>query len=175
MYGNEGQQNSLATAGPSDRIAASNELGLRPLMRAVEGWLNRGIISQLEPDFEIHFAGFDAKTEDQKLDMDLKAVKAFRTVNEIRAAYDLEPIDSPAADMILDPTYMNTAWQMSMQDEEGEEGEGQEQAEEGPGDFDLDALFADAGIGSDEPEEQPEEAPMDKSFRAKRSVSVEVE
>ena len=182
MYGNEGHQNSLATGGPTDRISASNELGLRPLMRAVEGWLNRGIIHRLDPDFEIHFAGFDAKTEDQKLDMDLKAIKAFRTVNEIRAAYDLGPIDSPAADMILDPTYMNTAWQMSMNEEGEEGGEGGEGEEGGEMDFDLDALFANAGVGEEEPEPEPELEPepepepaFGKSLSKKRVVSVEVD
>ena len=176
QFGNEGQNNSLATGGPTERITASRELGLRPLLRAVQGWLNRGVIYEMAPDFELEFVGFDAKTEEQKLDMDIKSVKHFRTINEVRAMWDMEKLDSDVGDMVLDPTYINTAWQMSMQEEEG----GEEEDPTGGGEFDYASLFGDMGGGAEEEdlaEEAPaEEAPTEAFARSRRrAVSVEVE
>ena len=96
--------------------------------------------------------------------------------------YDMEPIDSPVADMILDPTYINTAWQMSMQEEQEEEGGAEEGGAED--DFDIDGLLSNAGFGSSddaaEEQEEPEQAPPEVQAneflgKALRHVSVEVE
>jgi len=142
--------------------------------------MNESVIQKMYPDYCLEFVGFDAKSEDAKLEFDVKTVKAFRTINEVRAMYDMEPLDTPVADMILDPTYINTAWQMSM-NEEGEEEEGMPGEEEGGG-FDIEGLLAGAGYGGDEPEqeEQLDEPPPEiqaNEFlgKALRQVSVEVD
>ena len=182
VYGPEGQSHQLNQKSPMDRILASKERGLRPLIRSVERWINESVIQRMYPDYCLEFVGFDAKSEDAKLEFDVKTVKAFRTINEVRAMYDMEPIDSPVADMILDPTYINTAWQMSMQAEQEEEGGAEEGGAED--DFDIDGLLSNAGFGSsdDAPEEQeePEQAPPEVQAneflgKALRHVSVEVE
>ncbi len=162
VYGQEGQSHSLNQKSPMDRIIASRERGLRPLLRNVAGWLNDYVISRITDEYVLEFVGFDATAESDKMDMDIKSVKAFRTINEVRAMYDMEPIDSPVADMILDPTYINTAWQMGMED--GGEGEGEdpnpggeqeepidgEEPEEPEEDeFDLEALFGGSGLDFD--------------------------
>jgi hypothetical protein len=186
IYGPEGQSHQLNQKSPMDRILASKERGLRPLIRSVERWLNRGLIQKMYPEYRLEFVGFDAKSEDAKLEFDIKTVKAFRTINEVRAMYDMEPIESPVADMILDPTYINTAWQMSMNDQgggpEGEGGpEGGPEGEGGEEDFDLDSLLSDAGVAGDAPEPEEAEAPppevqaneaIGKALR--RNVQVEV-
>ncbi len=181
VYGPEGQSHQLNQKSPMDRILASKERGLRPLIRSVERWINESLIQKMYPEYCIEFVGFDAKSEDAKLEFDVKTVRAFRTINEVRAMYDMEPIDSPVADMILDPTYINTAWQMSMNEEGGEE-EGMEGAPEEEEGFDLDGLLSNAGFGGnfvdDEPE--PTEAPPEVQAnefigKALRRVSVEVD
>lgn len=185
VYGPEGQSHQLNQKSPMDRILASKERGLRPLIRSVERWMNESIIQKMYPDYCIEFVGFDAKSEDAKLEADIKTVKAFRSINEVRAMYDLEPLESPVADMILDPTYINTAWQMSMQ-EEGEDGEEPMQGEEPEEDsFDVDAFLSEAGYGGsfggdDEAEQEPTEAPPEVQAneaveKALRWVTVEVD
>jgi len=168
VYGSEGQSHSLNEKSPMDRVLASKERGLRPLIRSVERWMNEFIIQKAYPDYCIEFAGFDARTEDAKLEFDIKTVKSFRTINEVRAIYDLKPIDSPVADMILDPTYINTAWQMSVAAEGEEGGEGEEAASPPGGGFDLDSIMGGGGYGGDEEE-------LDQEIeKALRQVSVEV-
>lgn len=182
VYGAENMSSALATQGPADKITASRERGLRPLLRAVQSWLNR-IIYEVDPDFEFRFAGFDAKTEEQQLDADIKSLKAFRTVNEVRAMHDLKPLDSPVADMILDPTYI----QMTMGAQEEAEGgeEGYEDEDEAEGGEEASEEPEDKEEASEEPEgdefekrevpEAPEETAKSLTAGRVKSITVEVE
>jgi hypothetical protein len=105
---------------------------LRPLLRALESWINRWIIEPLDDDLELVFVGLDAETETQRIEALNKKVRAFMTINEARAAMDLEPLENPAADMILDSSYMMQAAQG------GEDGEEPPELEEDP---DIDEEF----------------------------------
>lgn len=118
LYGAEGQTSSLNTGGVGDRITHSKEKGLRPLLRALETWINRWIVYPLAPHLELSFVGLDAQTEDKRLETINKRVKSHITVNEARAMFDLEPLENPVADMILDSTYLNLASQYLPGEEE---------------------------------------------------------
>ena len=160
QYGNEGQSQALSTQAAGDKIVMSKELGLRPLLRAIESWLNRYVVNQIDPDLMFRFKGFDQVSESQKLDADIKSVKAFRTVNEVRAMYDLEPLEDDIANMILDPTYINAVTQAKMMAEQGGDMEGggeapeEESAEEAPA-----FTFQES---EDNEEEQTQEAASDE-------------
>ena len=123
VFGTENQQAALSTGGPQQRIVASKERGLRPVLRSLQNWMNNWFVYQVDEDFRLEFVGLDSISEQEKLEMDLKAVKAYKTVNEVRQEHDLKPLDSPLADMILDPTYLNSAFAMLQQEQMGEEGE----------------------------------------------------
>ena len=97
---------------------------MRPLLRSLETWINRWIISPLAPHLELSFVGLDIESETQRLDAISKKVNSYMTVNEARAAFDLEPLDNPIADMLLNASYINAA-QMAAAGE-GEEDEGEE-------------------------------------------------
>lgn len=109
LYGAEGQSSSLNVSGPGDRIKYSREKGLRPLLRALETWINRWVIYPLAPHLELSFVGLDSQSEEKRLDTIKKRVTSHLTINEARAMFDLEPLDSPIADMILDSSYINAA------------------------------------------------------------------
>ncbi len=126
VFGNEGQSSALNQGGPAQRIEYSKEKGLRPLLRALESWVNRWIIGPIAPHLELSFVGLDTESESQRLDAISKKVNSYMTVNEARAAFDLEPIDNPIADMLLNASYINAA-QMA----------GQEGAEDDQDDADL--------------------------------------
>jgi len=151
VYGNEGQAASLSQKGPEERIVASKERGLRPLVRAVQGWMNQWVVYPVDEDFEIQFVGFDAHSESEKVELDTKAVKAFKTVNEIRAEHDLPPLEDSVADMVLDPTYVQFA--TAGGEEEGGEEEG-----------DYGSYFDDSkgDEGEDDEEKGEEEVPSGK-------------
>jgi hypothetical protein len=120
LYGAEGQTSSLNVGGTGDRITFSKEKGLRPLLRALESWVNRWIIYPMAPHLELSFVGLDAQTEEKRLETMSKRVKSHLTINEARAMFDLEPLDNPIADMILDASYINTASQYLEDDSEVE-------------------------------------------------------
>ncbi len=123
VFGTENQTASLSSGGPQQRIVASKERGLRPILRSLQNWMNNWFVYQVDEDYELEFVGLDSISEQEKLEMDMKAVKFYKTVNEIRQEHDLKPLDSPLADMILDPTYLNSAFAMLQQEQmEGEEG-----------------------------------------------------
>jgi hypothetical protein len=98
-FGETGKTHSLNQQDPSAKVLMSKEKGLRPLLRAVESWINKYIITELDDRFELIFTGMDITPPERQLEMDVKKVAAFMTVNELRAMYDMEPL--PGGDIIL--------------------------------------------------------------------------
>ena len=125
LFGAEGQSSALTQKGPSERIQFSKEKGLRPLLRALESWINRWIITPIAPHLELAFVGLDVESEQSRIDSVSKRVKAYMTINEARAMFDLEPLENPAADMLLDASYMNAA-AMNAAEEEPQEDDNEE-------------------------------------------------
>lgn len=102
-FGNEGQTSSLSEGSGESRLASSKDKGLRPLLRAVQSWINQYIIRQLDEELEFVFTGMDSTPAEKQLDMDVKKVSSFMTVNELRKQYDLPEL--PGGDIILNPVY----------------------------------------------------------------------
>lgn len=122
----------------------SKDKGLRPLLDHIADCVNRNIVWDLEPDFEFTWAGFDAKAEEKEREARIAEVKAYKTLDQVRAELDDPPLPNGLGDVILDPTYLQ--WAMSKQqqqqpppEEGGDDGElltpGQEpgEGEEGMG------------------------------------------
>jgi len=110
-FGQVGVKSTLNQADPASKVLMSKEKGLRPLLRAIEVWLNKYVVNELDDRFEIVFTGMDITPPEKQLDMDVKKVTAFMTVNELRAVYDMEPLEGgdvilnqvAAASMIVPP------------------------------------------------------------------------
>lgn len=135
VYGTEGVTSTMQSAGPGERIKYSKEGGLRPLLRALEQWLNDAIVRRLDEDFQFVFAGLDALTVEEQLRLDKLAVESHKTLNEVRAEADLPKIDSPAADWPLNATFQQSAMALMQQasgaNEDGGD-EGEEAGDEAP-------------------------------------------
>ena len=86
------------------KLKASKDRGLRPLLRFYADCINRHIISRLDDKFYIDFVGLDELTEKERIELRNSQVQYFRTVNEIRADEDLEPIED--GDIILNPVFL---------------------------------------------------------------------
>jgi hypothetical protein len=112
------------------RLTASRDKGLRTLLSYLEECINYHIILDLEPsgDFEFSFIGFDRQTDDQRLTHDKQKSEFLMTVDELREAHGMEPLEDDKGDVILNQVYL----QHMQQAAQGEEGmvEG-EQPEEG--------------------------------------------
>ncbi len=106
-FGDTGVSSSLSQGGPAQKVLMSRERGLRPLLRAISYWINKYIITEMDPDLEFVFVGLDNESPADILKMDIDKVKSFMTINEVRATYDMPPIEG--GDTILDPNFMAKA------------------------------------------------------------------
>ena len=95
----------LGDGGIEDRLEHSKDKGLRPLLRFVEEVINKSIIRRFSSEYNFHFVGLDKETEQQRLELLDKAVRSFKTINELRKEKDLPALED--GDIILDPTYTN--------------------------------------------------------------------
>lgn len=90
----------------------SKDRGLQPLLRFVQTMMNEEIIYKIDPDFEFAFVGLDSKTEEQAIELRMKEVSSYKTLNEIRReADDLPPLEE--GDVPMNPVYF-TAKQIKM-------------------------------------------------------------
>jgi len=99
VYGSEGQSSSVFGADPYARVLMGREKGLRPLLRSLEAWLNKYIINQIDPNYEIRFVGLDSVMMKDKIALERHKMN-YLTINEIRAEHDLPPI--PGHDVVKD-------------------------------------------------------------------------
>jgi hypothetical protein len=111
----------LGEGGIEDRLKNSKDKGLRPLLRFIESAINRYIIRRFSADYTFNFVGLNGETEQARIELDNKQVRAFKTINEIRAKNDLDPIEN--GDIILDPTYTNYVLQKEQNDQMAQQGD----------------------------------------------------
>jgi len=109
VFGAEGSKSNFISASPMDKILQSKERGLRPLLRAIQSWIDYYVIKPTWPHLKFEFAGFDASNEREKHDMDMAAVTTYRTPNELRAERGLEPLATPIADLPLNAFFSQAA------------------------------------------------------------------
>lgn len=81
------------------RLKYSKDKGLRPLLKHIQGWINKYVIESINPNFEFLFKGMDGNDESNELDFDIKTVQYFETVNEVRKKRNMPPIKG--GDIIL--------------------------------------------------------------------------
>lgn len=130
-YGNVGQKSGLHESSNTEKVTESKERGLRPLLRFIADAINRQIIWPMNESFEFAFVGLDAHTRDEEIEINTKLVKTTRTVDEIRAEDDLEPLPEGKGEVILDPVWLQHAQGKEAGGEGfGEEGEPGEPGEE---------------------------------------------
>lgn len=164
-------------------VTESKDKGLRPLLTHLEDHLNQHMVWELNPDFEFAFTGYDSKAEDKETDRRGKQVATHRTVNEIRAEEDQEPLPGKLGDIVLNPVFMQ--WAQMQEGGEGEEG-GEEQGGFSFGDedqFDFGGEQEESkgpetgGAKNDQEVNQQsggEQQPMQKAFGPKRLKYVDI-
>lgn len=101
------------------RLKYSKDKGLKPLLKKLQFWLNKYIISQLDPTYELRFVGIDGEmTAQQELDDDIKKLSNFQSLNEIRTKRNLKPMEN--GDYPLNPMYMQMMMMSQNQASEGD-------------------------------------------------------
>lgn len=98
----------------------SQDRGLRPLLRLTEKHVNKAIIRHVDPNYKFVIIGLDAKSESEAIELSLKELQSFKTLNEVREAEQLEPV--PFGDVIPNPTYIGYRNQQEMMAAQGAQG-----------------------------------------------------
>ncbi|HNC24738.1 MAG TPA: phage portal protein, partial [Opitutaceae bacterium] len=143
-FGNTGQQSSMGSANQVEKIAESRERGLKPLIRFLFSQLNRFVIWQIDPDFEIVAQGLRSNSEKDDLELDKMRAEVYMTVDQIRACYDQPPMEDGKGACILNPTWLQFSQAAAAQ--------GQETPAADP--MDMGGLF-DAPETQQQPPQQP--------------------
>ena len=130
-----------------ERLQHSKDKGLYPLLKFIQRKLNKYIVEQINPDFELVFMGLNGMTISEELDMDIKKLNTFQTVNEIREKYELEPLEG--GDMPENATFVQ-----AKNAEEQRKQQAQMQQQQMSGGEDYSNMFVDEETGEVE-EENP--------------------
>lgn len=107
-----------------EKFEASRNKGMIPMLRFLQRFINKNIIDRLDPDYMLEFVGVAEEDQKEAQERQEKEVRYKKSVNEVRAEDDLEPIPG-ADDLILDQTYFQ--WFMQFHPEGEKLGEKQSQ------------------------------------------------
>lgn len=136
---------SLFESKNESRLKHSKDKGLYPILKFLQRKLNKYIIEQLNPEYELLFVGLNGLTIQEELEIDVKKASSLYTVNEVRKLRGDKPIDG--GDIILNPTYTQNLMMSNMNNKQNGINENQ-------------FLFND----EEDYEEDDEENPFLKSF-----------
>lgn len=189
QYGNMGQKNALAAESNKEKITESKQRGLYPLLTFLAEQINTHIIWPTNPNYELEFVGLDAGTQDDTAKLNQMRVKTTRTIDELRAEDDLEPMPDGMGEVILDPVYLQWAQIKQAQEQglpppgmnggngfngfggngNGNGDDDDDQAEAEGAAIDFDSLFGE----SDEDDEEDAEAMSEKATaRARKKAKA---
>jgi phage portal protein BeeE len=152
IYGASTGGSSMFSSRPNQgEVIESKDKGLRPLLTHIEDHINQHMIWEINPDFEFSFTGYDAKAEDKENERRGKQVTTHKTINEVRAEEDEEPLPGKLGDIILNPVF-----QAHYQAETGQ-GEGDGEEEGAGGDFGFEGDGGDFGAAFDDSDDTTDE------------------
>lgn len=162
QYGNTGQSQAMGTSPVEEKVKASKDLGLRPLVRWFFVQLNQHVIQRLNPDFEVIPCGMSEKGVEAETELLQKQTSIYLTVDEAREAAELPPIGPEGGgDAILNPTWLQWAQgkraeaQQAQMQQQGMPQPGEEGGPGGP------PLPPQNGMGSHDPDAVSGENDMD--------------
>lgn len=121
-----GANSGLFEASQAERIQNSKDKGLYPILKFIQRKINKYIVEPLDPEYEFVFMGLNGMTIEQELDMDIKKLSNFQTINEIRQKWDLPEMEV-AGDLIENSVFFqayNQEKQQQMQQEQMEAQQG---------------------------------------------------
>lgn len=136
-------RNGLFEGGQEKRLQNSKDKGLYPLLKFLQRKINKYIVEQIHPDYEFVFMGLNGMTIDQELELDIKKVQAFATINEIREKYEMKPLEG--GDIIENAVFVQSKNAAAMGAQSGDLSsggavptpDGEEEEEEPENPFDL--------------------------------------
>lgn len=101
-----GNTSALAGSDTAEKLAASKDSGLRPLLSYFENLFSDYVVSEFSDKFVFRWTGLDPQDAAQKFEMR----KLISTLNEARAEEGREPLPGPLGNAPLNPALMGV-WQ----------------------------------------------------------------
>lgn len=118
-YGNTGQAAAMGGTSTEEKLKASKDLGLRPLVQFFFNCMNQYYLQRIDPDFEAVPVGLDDRGPDAEAELLQKQTHVFLTVDEAREHVGLEPLADGKGECLLDPTWLQWAQAKEFADQEG--------------------------------------------------------
>lgn len=187
-----GSGGGIFESGNLTKLQNSKDKGLRPLLRFIEDFINKYIISRFSNQYVFSFVGVDAKTDSEIVDLDQKSVHVYKTVNEIRKEHDMGPLED--GDTILDPSFINMVNQKKMMEQQqsmmgggapGEEGEemppdeaaaeAEDDQEVNPDEEEFDYGFDDTDVDDEFADEELEESEEESEEKKGKTIKKALE
>lgn len=103
IRGGVGQQPMFMSSNEAQQ-KVSRDQGLSPLLHWYADAINRHVVWQIDPEYELYFVGLDAKTEEQNMELRAQQVQTTHMLNEVRALDGLAPV--PDGDIVLNPVFV---------------------------------------------------------------------
>lgn len=150
-----GGNSGLFEGSQAERLQHSKDKGLYPILKFIQRKINKYIVEQINPDFEFVFMGLNGMTIEKELEMDIKKIGSFATINEIREKWDMKPIDK-LGDIIENSVFyqaLNAQKQQEMQAQQMGGGFGNYEESNTPEDEDWNPFEDYEDNDSDESEE----------------------
>lgn len=119
-YGNTGQSQAMGQAPIEEKLKASRDLGLRPLVWFLFDCINEHFVNRLDPDFEAVPVGLDQAGPEAEAKLLEQQTKVFMTVDEARQAAGYDELPDGDGKCILNPTWLQFVQGKEAMDEGGE-------------------------------------------------------
>lgn len=106
---------SLNEGSSKEKMQASQNKGLQPLLRFIEDTVNRFIIAELGDKYQFQFRGGDLTAQLEKIEILKAQGQVYLTVNEIRKQQGLDPVDG--GDVILNGVHIQAIGQIMQKEQ----------------------------------------------------------
>jgi hypothetical protein len=124
--GQSSEGGAMFEANNEKKLKYSKDKGLTPLLKFIQQKINKYIVSQIYPDLYFEFVGLDSETENEHLARIKDEVSYYKTLNEVREAEGLKPIEG--GDIPLNSTFIQKLQQDMMAQQMAEQSGGGEEA-----------------------------------------------
>lgn len=151
-----GNTSALSGSDTAEKLSASKDSGLRPLLAYFENLISDYIISEYSDKYCFRWTGLDPADPEKRHEIR----KLVLTVNELRAEEGYESLDGPLGDAPVNPSMIGP-WLQLTQSQQPDFGPGQEEGggqEQNPGEEPEESPEPE----ENQPEENPEEENLDE-------------
>ena len=149
--GGESDKKAMFEGNNEARLKHSKDKGLYPLLKFYQRKLNKYIMQQIDPEYELVFCGMDGINISDELDQDIKAMNNFMTIDEARIRRGMKPLgEKGGGNIIANAVWMQNYTAEQQQKMQAEQQKQQMQAQPQPAGGGDDDEYAMADQGKDE-------------------------